>query len=89
MNPKDIFGLAVRLLGLYFFYLAIASLPMIFSGHSSGLSNRVILNVALLIGFAWWMLGGAPLLVQRAYPTERSQAPSTEVDSEVDSKVDL
>jgi glucan phosphoethanolaminetransferase (alkaline phosphatase superfamily) len=72
MNSKGIFSLAVRLLGLYFLFLAIASLPVTFVGQPAYLSVRVILNAAFYAGVSWWMIGGASSLVNRAYPTESS-----------------
>ncbi|MDE2430068.1 MAG: hypothetical protein KGM99_15190 [Burkholderiales bacterium] len=89
MNPKDIFNLAVRLFGLYFLFLAISSVAVIFSGISAGFSMRAILTAAFFIGIGWWMLGGASLLLQRAYPTEDSQQTNTEVNGEVSYKTDL
>jgi hypothetical protein len=72
MKPKDIFGLAVRLLGLWFLYLGIrAIMPVLDLGAIETAGKSDILNAILPIGFnlavAWWLLGGG-LLVRRAYP---------------------
>ena len=72
MKPKDIFGLAVRLLGLWFLYLGIrAVMPLLDLGAIETAGKSDILNAILPIVFnlavAWWLLGGG-LLVRRAYP---------------------
>jgi hypothetical protein len=72
MKPRDIFGLAVRLLGLYFLYLGLraASLMLDFGAIETA-SKSDSLNAILPITFnllvAWWLLGGG-LLIRRAYP---------------------
>jgi hypothetical protein len=84
MKAKDIFNLAVRLLGLYFIYLAAKQVPVLFaaSAGASQIFFPVILTVAVYLGVAWWLLGGAPLLVKRAYPEASSQQPSGEISDE-------
>ncbi|MDB6038411.1 MAG: hypothetical protein JWM99_2252 [Verrucomicrobiales bacterium] len=68
MKPKDIFGLAVRLLGLWFTYSGITNLPRVFAGFTD------LLFVIGTFAVAWWLIGGATLLVSHAYPdpTEES-----------------
>lgn len=81
MKAKDIFNLAVRLLGLFFIYLAARLLPAIFGG-AEPFFVPTILTAAFYVGVAWWLLGGAPLLVKRAYPEASSQQPSGEISGE-------
>ncbi len=82
MKAKDIFNLTVRLLGLFFIYLAARQVPVIFAGPSGQVFFPVILTAGFYIGVGWWMLGGAQLLVNRAYPEANSQRPSAEVSGE-------
>ena len=72
MKPRDIFGLAVRLLGLFFLYLGLRAVtPMLDLGAIGTASKSDIINAILPIVFnlavAWWLLGGG-LLMRRAYP---------------------
>ncbi len=71
MKPKVIFNLAIRLLGLVFLYhglMAVSGLvPLIFSGVILGSLINVFMCAWQLV-VAWWLIGGAPLLSQRAYP---------------------
>ena len=73
MKPKDIFSLAVRLVGLFFIYLAARSLAVVFASPP-GQVIVSILSAAFYIGVGWWLLGGAPLLMQRAYPEASTEA---------------
>jgi hypothetical protein len=72
MKPKDIFGLAVRLLGLFFLYLALKAvtplldLEIIENADKSDIINA-LLPVVFDLAVAWWLLGGG-LLTRRAYP---------------------
>lgn len=77
MKPKELFGLAVRLLGLVFLYLGLkAATPLLdletFEGPDSNGGDIVngILPVVFNLAIAWWLLGGG-LLVRRAYPESR------------------
>ena len=72
MKPRDIFGLAVRLLGLFFLYLGLrAVLPLLDLEAIENAGKSDIINAILPIVFnllvAWWLLGGG-LLMRRAYP---------------------
>ena len=83
MKPRDIFGLAVRLLGLFFLYLGLRAVSPILDLETLQTTGKAdILNALIPIAFnllvAWWLLGGG-LLMRRAYPeTSRmlSQFPS-------------
>ncbi|MGB7770100.1 MAG: hypothetical protein WBN22_14790, partial [Verrucomicrobiia bacterium] len=69
---KDIFGLAVRLLGLIFLYFGLSGVPPLLdfgaieTADKSDIVNA-ILPVVFNLAVAWWLLGGG-LLVRRAYP---------------------
>jgi len=72
MKPRDIFGLAVRLLGLVFLYLGLrTATPLLDLGAIGTASNSDVISAILPVAFnllvAWWLLGGG-WLVRRAYP---------------------
>jgi hypothetical protein len=72
-NPREIFGLALRLLGLWLFYLGVNMLPM------AVVTGWMLLQVGVLFGLGWWLVGGARLLMDRAYPaTPTVSAPASE-----------
>jgi hypothetical protein len=69
---KDIFSLAVRLLGLVFLYFALKAVPPLLDfGAIETAGKGDLLNAILPIVFnlavAWWLMGGG-LLIHRAYP---------------------
>jgi hypothetical protein len=71
MKPKDIFSLAVRLLGLVFLYHGLSALPSVLSlipPSSVGSFVNGIIMFAWPLVVAYWLLGGAPLLMCIAYP---------------------
>ncbi|HUB86611.1 MAG TPA: hypothetical protein VMB22_01875 [Verrucomicrobiae bacterium] len=75
MKPKDIFGLAVRLLGLWFLYLGLrAATPLLDLGADRWSSREELVSLILPVVFnlavAAWLLSGK-LLVRWAYPEER------------------
>jgi hypothetical protein len=79
MKPKDMFSLAVRILGLVFVYQGLLSLPgvtpMIFSGTlSNALMGAFTFAWPLLVGR--WLLRGAPLLMRMAFPDAGGQSES-------------
>jgi len=63
MNQKDIFDLAVRLIGLWLIFLAIKSIPAVFDYFGA------LVSIALYFATGWWFVGGASLLTKRAFPT--------------------
>jgi hypothetical protein len=72
MKPRDIFGLAVRLLGVWFLYLGLRGVTLLLDlGAIETASKSDLINAILPIAFnllvAWWLLGGGGL-VRRAYP---------------------
>jgi len=88
MKPRDIFGLAVRLMGLFFLYLGLKAVtPMLDLGAIESASKGDIVNAILPIVFnlavAWWLLGGG-LLMRRAYPEapKISEHPPSQAEQE-------
>lgn len=51
MKPKDLFHLAVRLLGLLFLYRGLSNLPAIFNGI-----GMAWLYIIFCLAAAWWLL---------------------------------
>jgi hypothetical protein len=71
MKPKDIFSLAIRLLGLFFIAVAAKSAPMIWmAAERDSVSVPAIITTAFFVAVAWWLLGGATILQHRAYPDD-------------------
>ena len=69
---KDIFSLAVRLLGLVFLYLGLSAVtPLLDFGAIETAARGDIITALLPIAFnlavAWWLLDGR-WLIRRAYP---------------------
>ena len=84
MKSKEIFSLAVRLLGLWFVYHGFTNLPMIVE------TSKAWLFVIFYFGAAWWLIGGAPLLVRRAYPEFGEQSPkSTDISAKTTPKPEV
>lgn len=74
MKPKDIFILAVRLLGLYFLYIGLKDLDVpalmdttVIKGDNPDDIISTALPVVFNLAVAWWLLGGS-FLIRRAYP---------------------
>jgi hypothetical protein len=71
MNPKSVFSVAVRLLGLVFLFRGLSSLPEVLSIFSTGsVGNFLTTAVELAWPFvvAYWLIRGAPLVIRTAYP---------------------
>jgi hypothetical protein len=79
MKSKDIFGLAIRLLGLAFLYLGLTSLPTTLGQSFHALMRLpASFNDGSIISWpfmgiwpfvvAYWLLCGAPPLMRIAYP---------------------
>ena len=70
MKPKDIFGLAVRGVGLLFLYRGLSMLPTLiptaFGGPATFFMAILMFGWPLLL--AYWLLRGAPLIMRIAYP---------------------
>jgi hypothetical protein len=71
MKSKEIFNLAVRLLGLVFLYQALTSPFAILVALASNSVLGVILGILGIVWplvLAYWLIRGAPLLMRIAYP---------------------
>ncbi len=69
---KDIFSLAVRLLGLVFLYQGLSAVPPLLDFGAIETAARsdivtAILPIAFHLTVAWWLLDGR-WLIRRAYP---------------------
>jgi hypothetical protein len=76
---KDIFSLAVRLLGLVFLYLGLSAVtPLLdftaIQTAGAGDIITVILPIVFHLLVAWWLLGGG-FLIRRAYPEASKISP--------------
>jgi Na+-transporting methylmalonyl-CoA/oxaloacetate decarboxylase gamma subunit len=85
MKPKDIFGLAVRLLGLYFLYLALSAVGQMLSSDVFESPDRGDILTGLwpvlfyLVVAVWLMSGG--FLGRLAYPEPRKSILSLSSDA--------
>jgi hypothetical protein len=78
MKQKEIFCIAVRLLGLVFLYHGLMAVPvaagMFFSGFQRfGEARNIALGplmIAWPLAVTWWLIRGAPLLICIAYREE-------------------
>jgi hypothetical protein len=70
MKAKDYFALAVRILGLIFLYHGVMMIPALFT-----FTLMALITVALFLAVAWWLIGGAPPLVEHAYPASAESKP--------------
>jgi hypothetical protein len=80
MKSKDIFLLAVRLLGLIFLYHGLMSLPTVMQLFFTKVPANYVIGVLLAawpLAIAWWLIGGARLLMDRAYPEGGTTAADT------------
>ena len=69
---KDIFSLAVRLLGLVFLYFGLSAVPPLLDYGAIETAGKgdilsAILPMVFNLAVAWWLIGGG-LLIRRAYP---------------------
>ena len=83
---KDIFTLAVRLLGLVFLYLGLSAVtPLLDFGALETAAKSDLITAILPIVFnlvvAWWLLGGG-MLIRRAYPTTAASSSAALAQSE-------
>jgi len=82
MKSKDIFNVAVRIIGLAFLYQGLVQVPAAFGAFCPVmpppsfryLNFRSLLQSFIFIGWplfiAWWMVRGAPWLMRLAYPED-------------------
>jgi hypothetical protein len=80
MKPKDIFNLALRLIGLLFLYQGLAAVPNAVASFCPAFPHfqfRTLLPSAILVGWplavAWWLVRGAPWLMRIAYPEQKRE----------------
>jgi hypothetical protein len=83
MKAKDIFGLAVRIIGLVFLYQGLEAVLMAIANFwqmprfNFGVVVMNLLAVAWRLAVAWWLVGGAGWLMRLAYPDEGAKRPAT------------
>ena len=77
MKAKDIFGVAVRFIGLLFLYQSLSAVPVAISNVCPVFPHFYWKNVLpglILVGWplliAYWLVRGAPLLMRLAYGKE-------------------
>ena len=78
MKPKDIFGLAVRILGLVILYHLLLDVPAIIPFFAGGNLVQIglgLVGIAAALSVIWWLIGGAPVLMCRAYPEVTVKSP--------------
>lgn len=86
MKAKEIFGLAVRIIGLLFLYQGLTAVPNAITSVCPGLTHfywRNIFPMALIVGWplfiGYWLVRGAPRLMNLAYnpsPDSRENPPA-------------
>jgi hypothetical protein len=74
MKAKDIFGLAVRIIGLAFLYQGLSAVPNAITSLCPGLTHfywRNLFPSLLIVGWplfiGYWLVRGAPWLMALAY----------------------
>lgn len=90
---KEIFGLVIRLLGVYFLWAGLSDLnvpalmnvQMIQSDQWTDIISA-ILPAAFNLIVAWWLLGGS--LTRRAYPRELPSSAQTYISSHPDKTIE-
>ena len=96
MKPRDIFNLAVRLLGLVFLYQGLQALPpaaIQFCGAILNINSGAILASLVTAGWpllvSYWLLRGAPPILCTAYPdASGSTEPETRIGNALAKKAD-
>jgi hypothetical protein len=83
MKPRDLFALAVRLIGLVFLYHSLSSVPMAIAAVCPRFPHFIWTNLfAALFTVGWpllvayWLLRGAPPILRIAYPDPEAQPSS-------------
>ena len=81
MKSKEIFTVAVRIIGLAFLYQGLAAVPMAVANFCPVFPHfnfRVLLPSLIVVAWplavAWWLVRGAPWLVRLAFP--KSEEPT-------------
>jgi len=65
MKPRELFGVAVRVIGLVNLIYMLASALLLFG---SGFAMWFLLRIIVWALLSYWLLRGAPQLVDLAYP---------------------
>ncbi len=80
MTAKDIFGLAIRIIGLFFLYQGLGAIPTAVANFCPVFpyfNFRTLLPSAVMVGWpllvAWYLVRGAPWLMRLAYSGEQKQ----------------
>jgi len=68
MNTRAIFFLAVRLVGLYFLYLGLITVPTAFVVVTTSLGPILLAVYYLIIGL--WLMCGLRSMANKLYPKE-------------------
>ncbi len=84
MKPRDIFSIAVRMIGLVFLYQGLSSVPTAVANICPVFPHfyfRALWPASFLVGWplvmAWWLVRGAPWLMRLAFESEdRTAAPN-------------
>ena len=83
MKARDMFGLAVRLIGLVFLYQGLAGVPMAVAAFCPRFPHFIWTNLfsgIIMVGWplivAYWMVRGAPPLMRLAYSGEATAGES-------------
>ncbi len=85
MKTKDFFSLAVRIMGLIFLYRGIDLAPALIDGFARSFGSGEAAGIWEAIKAAWpifvglYLVRGAPLLLQWAFPTEKASDDHTVV----------
>ena len=74
---RTIFDLAVRLIGLAFFYQGVSSVPMAVANFCPAFPHfnfRTLIPSLFIVGWplliGWWLIRGAPWLMRLAFPAD-------------------
>jgi hypothetical protein len=70
MKPRELFGVAVRVIGLVNLIYMLASALLLIG---SGFAVMFLVKIILWAVFSVWLLKGAPQLVNVAYPPNGSE----------------
>lgn len=78
MKTQDLFGLAVRILGLIFLYEALVALPACIGAVTSGAVENAVGGIVLVAGafvVAYWLIRNADWVVRLSYPESDERRP--------------
>lgn len=86
MKSKEIFNVAVRLIGLLFLYQGLSAVPNALGSVCPVFPHfyfRNLLPALFMVGWplvlAWWLVRGAPRLMRLAYPEESRRGGAEEI----------